>query len=165
VSCEDAKAFTAWLSARSGQDYRLLTEAEWEYVARAGTATPFWWGSTISPQQANYNGSYLYGNGGAEGEYREQTVAVANFPANPWGLFQVHGNVLEWCEDVWHDNYDGAPSNGSAWLEGGNAYSHVVRGGSWLSFPQDIRSAFRAKASAILRIDNLGFRVRRTPNS
>jgi formylglycine-generating enzyme required for sulfatase activity len=161
VNWEDAKAFAAWLSDQSGQDYRLLTEAEWEYAARGGTTTPFWWGSNVTQAEANYNCSYVYG-GGVKGRYREQTVAVGNFSANPWGLYQVHGNVFEWCEDVWHDDYDGAPSDGSAWLEGNHSHSRVVRGGSWLSFPQDIRSAFRASASAVLRIDNLSFRVGRT---
>ena len=138
VSWEDAKAFAVWLSSQSGQDYRLLTEAEWEYAARAGTTTPFWWGSTITPAQANYNGNYVYKGGGAKGEYREQTVAVGEFAANLWGLYQVHGNVWEWCEDVWHENYKGAPSDGSAWLQGRNADWQVGRGGSWDSYPQDL---------------------------
>jgi formylglycine-generating enzyme required for sulfatase activity len=165
VNWEDATAFVAWLSDKAARNYRLLTEAEWEYAARAGSTAPFWWGSTITPAQANYDGTHVYGSTGLEGEYREQTVAVGDFSANPWGLHQMHGNVLEWCEDVWHDNYDGAPSDGAAWLQGGSAFSRVVRGGSWVSFPQDIRSAFRAKASAALRIDNLGFRVARTLNN
>ena len=92
---------------------------------------PFWWGPTIIPAQANYYGKYVYKGGGAEGEYRKQTVAVGNFAANPWGLYQVHGNLWEWCEDVWHENYNGAPPDGSAWLQGGNADWRVVRGGSW----------------------------------
>ena len=107
ASWEDAKAFVAWLHSQTGQNYRLLSEAEWEYAARAGTTTPFWWGSTINPAQANYDGNYVYGDG-AKGEYREQTVAVGEFAANPWGFYQVHGNVWEWCEDHWHGTYNGA---------------------------------------------------------
>ena len=162
VSWEDAKAFAAWLSSQSGRDYRLLTEAEWEYAARAGTTTPFWWGSTITPAQANYDGNYVYKGGGAKGEYREQTVAVGEFAANPWGLYQVHGNVWEWCEDVWHENYNGAPSDGSAWLQGGNADRHVVRGGSWINDPQFLRSAGRVGYTTDDRGNHLGFRVGRT---
>ena len=106
VSWEDAQIYAAWLSVQLGRDYRLLTEAEWEYAARAGTTTPFWWGSTITPTQTNNDGT--------------QQRAVGNFAANPWGLYQVHGNVQEWCEDIWQDNYDGAPSDGSAWLSLGH---------------------------------------------
>ena len=155
VSWEDAKAFAAWLSSQSGRDYRLLTEAEWEYAARAGTTTPFWWGSTINPAQANYDGNCVYEGGGAKGEYRKQTVAVGKFAANPWGLYQVHGNVWERCEDVWHENYNGAPSDGSAWLQGGDADRHVVRGGSWNNVPQYLRSAFRLRFSTDYRYRRL----------
>ena len=165
VSWADASAFVAWLSGQTGKSYRLLTEAEWEYAARAGTTTPFWWGTTVDPAQANYDTTRIYGNAGVRRENREQTMSVGAFLPNPWGLHQVHGNVLEWCEDEWHENYDGAPSDGSAWLQGGTAYSRVVRGGSWLSFPHDLRSAFRVGASAVLRIDNLGFRVARALNN
>jgi formylglycine-generating enzyme required for sulfatase activity len=154
VGWEDAKAFAAWLSSQSGRDYRLLTEAEWEYAARAGTTTPFWWGSTITPAQANYGG------GGAKGEFR--TVAVEEFAANPWGLYQVHGNVWEWCEDVQHERYDRAPSDGSAWLQGGDVNYRVVRGGSWAEGPHSLRSADRYWYSTVYRRDTLGFRVGRT---
>ena len=94
----------AWLSRKTGKTYRLLSEAEREYVARAGTTTPFWWGSTISTSQANYDGNYTYG-GGPKGEYRQKTVPVDSFQPNPWGLYQVHGNVWEWVEDCWNDSY------------------------------------------------------------
>ena len=162
VSWKDAKAFAAWLSNLSGQEYRLLTEAEWEYAARADTTTAFWWGSTITPAQANYDGNYVYEGGGAKGEYRKQTVAVGEFAVNPWGLYQVHGNVWEWCEDVWRENYNGAPQDGSAWLQGGNADWHVVRGGAWVDAPVYLRSAVRGRDTAGDRIIVLGFRVGRT---
>ena len=95
VSWHDAKAYVEWLSRKTGRTYRLLSEAEREYAARAGTATPFWWGSSISTEQANYDGNVVYG-GGPNGEYRQRTLSVESFQPNPCGLYQVHGNVLEW---------------------------------------------------------------------
>src|SRR5207248_8530070 len=91
----------------TGKNYRLLSEVEREYVTRAGTATPFWWGSSISTSQANYDGRFIYG-GGAKGEFRRRTLPVDSFQPNTWGLFQVHGNVWEWVEDCWHESYQGA---------------------------------------------------------
>jgi formylglycine-generating enzyme required for sulfatase activity len=141
LSWDDAQDYVAWLSRKTSKTYRLLSEAEWEYVCRAGTTTAFWWGNTISTQLANYGGSFNYGR--SKDGYRNHTVPVDSFEPNPWGLYQVHGNVWEWCEDLWHDTYDGAPSDGSAWagpderisadgsrLELG-PFGHVVRGGSW----------------------------------
>jgi formylglycine-generating enzyme required for sulfatase activity len=157
VSWESAKAFAAWLSSQTGREYRLLTEAEWEYAARAGTTTPFWSGSSINPVQANYDENYVY-----KGEFRKQTVAVGNFAPNPWGLYQVHGNVWEWCEDLSHDGYNGAPPDGSAWLQGGDAKYRVVRGGSWAERPRNLRSASREAVRSYERIVDLGFRVGRT---
>lgn len=162
VNLDDAKAFTTWLAKRTGKTYRLLTEAEWEYAARAGTMTPFWWGASITPSQANYNGNGVYEGGGAKGEWRKKTVPVASFEANPWGLFNVHGNCWEWCEDVWHDSYIGAPTDGSAWLQGGEQGRRVVRGGSWGSDPQDLRSANRGRNDTVDRDYGLGFRLGRT---
>jgi formylglycine-generating enzyme required for sulfatase activity len=160
VSWDDAGAYAAWLSEQSHKTYRFLTEAEWEYAARAGTMTPFWWGSSITPKQANYDGNHAYAGGGTKGEYRKATVPVGNFEANTWGLFNVHGNVWEWCEDTWHDNYNGAPTNGSTWLQGGEAERRVVRGGSWGNKPQLLRSADRAWLDD--RYYHLGFRLART---
>jgi formylglycine-generating enzyme required for sulfatase activity len=97
-------------------------------------------------------------------EWGGQTVPVDSFEANPWGLFNVHGNVFEWCEDVWHDNYDGAPTDGSAWLEGGDDHWRVVRGGSWYVIPRFLRSADRDRGSTDFRIDDFGFRLARTLN-
>ena len=129
VDWDDAMAYVEWLARITGKPYRLLTEAEWEYAARAGTTKPFWWGSAIAPDRANYDGSYVYKGGGSKGEHREGTVPVGSFAANPWGLYNVHGNVWEWCEDVWHDSYEGAPADGSAWTTG-DSNRRVVRGGS-----------------------------------
>jgi formylglycine-generating enzyme required for sulfatase activity len=162
VNWDDANAYAAWLSDQSRKTYRLPTEAEWEYVARAGTMTPFWWGSSITPKQANYDGNYTYAGGGTKGEYRMATVPVQSFDSNPWGLFNVHGNVREWCEDTWHDNYNGVPADGMAWLQGGDPKLRVVRGGSWFNFPQDLRSALRLRRIAGDRNNAQGFRLART---
>jgi len=152
-----------WLSAKTSKDYRLPSEAEWEYACRAGTATPFWWGSSITPEQANYNGSVEpYKGGGKKGECRQKTLPVKSFEPNPWGLYQVHGNVWEWCEDLWHGNYNGAPSDGSAWTTGGRGL-RVLRGGSWNYYPRALRSAFRFYGSFLgLRTRFRGLRVART---
>jgi formylglycine-generating enzyme required for sulfatase activity len=160
VSWDDAKAYVAWLSKTTGQTYRLLTEAEREYVARAGTTTPFWWGSTITTGQANYDGNYTYASG-SKGEYRQKTVPVNAFKPNPWGLHQVHGNVYDWVEDCYHDSYQGAPADGSARTSGECKY-HVLRGGSWGNDPQDLRAAYRYGYLPGFRNLNVGFRVART---
>jgi formylglycine-generating enzyme required for sulfatase activity len=162
VNWNDAKAYAEWLSDHSGKSYRLLSEAEWEYMARAGTTTPFWWGASITPEQANYKRP-LFG-GGSQGEYREATVPVASFEANPWGLLNVHGNVCEWCEDVWHNTYNGAPTDGSPWLQGGNEKVRVIRGGSWASSARTLRSAYREGWHVSSRFNDRGFRLARTLN-
>ena len=147
-----------------GQPYRLPSEAEWEYACRAGTTTPFSFGTTITPAQANYDGNYTYA-GGPKGEYRRQTVPAGTLPANPWGLYEMHGNVWEWVEDVWHDSYKGAPADGSAWTdrEGNNSSRYRVdRGGSWLIYSRILRSANRIRLEPDNLIINLGFRVART---
>ncbi len=164
VSWDDANAYVAWLSKQTSKAYRLLTEAEREYVTRAGTTTPFWWGSSITPAQANYDGNFTYAGGGSEGEWRKATVPVGSFAANPWGLFNVHGNVFDWCEDYWHDSYDGAPTDGSAWLQGGDASRRVVRGGSWVNVPLSLRSASRYRFTTDFRLNILSFRLARTLN-
>ncbi len=159
---EDAQAYIKWLSAQTGKAYRLLSEAEWEYCCRAGTTTPFNWGLSISTDQANYNGNYTYGDG-VKGEYRRQTVPVDHFSSNPWGLYQMHGNVWEWVADHWHDNYEGAPIDGSVW-QGGDASYRVLRGGSWFNYPQFLRSANRYRIQPDLRVNSIGFRLARTLN-
>jgi formylglycine-generating enzyme required for sulfatase activity len=159
VSWKDAKAYVAWLAKKTSKPYRLLSEAEREYVTRAGTATPFWWGNSISTNQANYNGNDIYGKG-VKGEYRARTLLVKSFEPNPWGLYQVHGNVFEWTEDCYHDSYQGAPTDGSAWT-GGDCSERVVRGGCWRYAPWTVRSANRASNLPVLRNSALGFRVAR----
>ncbi len=161
VSWEDAKAYVEWLSGKTGKRYRLLSESEWEYVARAGTTGPFHFGSTISTAQANYNGDYSYGSG-SKGVDRGKTVPVGSFQANGFGLHDVHGNVWEWVEDCWHGDYSGAPADGSAWTSGGDCGSRVLRGGSWINLPWFLRSAFRLGNSAGNRNNSFGFRIART---
>ncbi len=145
VSWEDAQAYCRWLSKLMRKTYRLPTDAEWEYCCRAGTTTEFWWGDEISTGQANYNGTHTFGKG-KKGEYRQRTVQVDSFQPNPWGLYQVHGNVWEWCED----QYENDPS------------SRVLRGGSWDLNPQYLRSADRYGNRPVTRFINVGFRIART---
>ena len=162
VNWDDAKAYTSWLSRKTGKSYRLLSEAEREYVTRAGTTTPFWWGSSISPTQANYDGSAApYQGGGSKGVWRKATVPVDSFAANPWGLYNVHGNVWEWTEDCWKDSHTGNPGNGSISTTG-DCGRRVLRGGSWFYFPQILRSALRGTNSTDFRLDSIGFRLART---
>jgi formylglycine-generating enzyme required for sulfatase activity len=159
VTWHEAVEFCQRLAIYSGRDYRLPSEAEWEYACRAGTTTPFHFGATISPDLATYDASQAYG-GGPVGKAAEGTTPVGSAGvANAFGLYDMHGNVWEWCQDVWHDNYEGAPTDGSAWMEGGNQEGRVVRGGSWLSFPRDCRSACRFLSSLGVRSSDLGFRV------
>jgi formylglycine-generating enzyme required for sulfatase activity len=160
VSWDDAKAYLTWLSRKTGKTYRLLSESEREYVTRAGTTTPFWWGSSISTNQANYYGDYTYGTG-AKGEYRKKTMPVDSFQPNPWGLYQVHGNVWDWVEDCYHDAYSGVPSDGSAWTNG-DCKIRVLRGGSWVGNPWDLRAARRNGSTTVTRYNANGFRLART---
>ena len=160
VSWDDAKAYVAWLSKKTGKIYRLLSEAEWEYAARAGTTTPFHFGSTISASQANYDGNHTYG-GGSKGVSREKTMPVGSFPANPFGLHDAHGNVLEWVEDCWNANYQGAPTDASAWINR-NCTKRVLRGGAWFNSPENLRSANRNRSRIDVRYHYIGFRVART---
>ena len=160
VSWEDAKAYVRWLSEKTGKAYRLLSESEWEYAARAGTRTPFHTGGTISTKQANYREIYTY-EFERKGWYREGTVAVGSFGANGFGLHDVHGNVREWVEDCWNDSYRGAPADGSAWGFG-NCSDRVLRGGSWGSDPKSLRSANRSRSVTGFRSIVAGFRVART---
>jgi len=165
VNWDDAKAYVSWLASVTGKPYRLLTEAEWEYAARAGTTTPFWWGPSITPAQANYDGNVVYAGGGSKGKYRKGTAPAGDFAANPWGLYNVHGNVWEWCEDIWHDSYVGAPTDASAWLQGGDSSRRVVRGGAWGYNPRYLRSALRGRNHSEYRDYDLGFRLGRTLTS
>lgn len=160
VTWHDAQRYLAWLSAGTGKRYRLPSEAEWEYACRAGTRTAFSFGDTISPEQANYDGRFSY-NGGPCGAYRAGTTPGGMFPPNPWGLFDMHGNVWEWVQDVVHDGYEGAPLDGSAWEAGGDAARRILRGGCWLYNPRYLRSALRNGFSSVLANDIVGFRVLR----
>ncbi|MCZ8127761.1 MAG: SAV_2336 N-terminal domain-related protein [Microcystis sp. LE19-114.1B] len=160
VNWYDAIEFCARLSKlKEGREYRLPSEAEWEYACRAGTTTPFYFGETITGELANYNASYTYAEE-AKGEYREETTPVGQFPPNAFGLYDMHGNVREWCADTWHDNYDGAPTDGSAWTEKGNDYRSPLRGGSWGYLPNYCRSAIRSlNYRRDIRLYYDGFRV------
>jgi Sulfatase-modifying factor enzyme 1 len=133
VSWDDAKEYVAWLSRITGKDYRLLSEAEWEYAARAGTTTPYSWGDNIGKGNANCRGCDSQWDG-------KQTAPVGSFKPNAFGLYDMHGNVIEWVEDRWHESYGGAPTDGTAWLQDGDASRPIVRGGSWVSGPQDLRA-------------------------
>ncbi len=157
VSWHHAIEFCDRISQKTGKSYRLPSEAEWEYACRAGTTTPFHFGETISTDLANYNGNYVYGSG-VKGQYREETIAVGSFPPNAFGLYDMHGNVLEWCSDRWHENYEGAPIDGSAWTDG-NSASRLLRGGSWDFSPWYCRSAYRDRFVPDDRDLNIGFRV------
>ena len=157
VSWDDVQKFIDQLNSRSGETFRLPTEAQWEYAARAGTTTPFSFGNTISTDQVNYNGNYPYENG-RKGEYREKTVPVGSLPANRWGFHEMHGNVWEWVQD-WYGDY---PSNSVTDPTGATSGSRRVRrGGSWDDLAHDCRSAYRYRSSPDNRLITLGFRVLR----
>ncbi|NEP16473.1 MAG: SUMF1/EgtB/PvdO family nonheme iron enzyme [Leptolyngbya sp. SIO4C1] len=168
VIWDDAVEFCQRLSRKTGREYRLPSEAEWEYACRASTKTPFHFGETITTDLANYRGTDWtyegttypghYGQG-PKGEYREQTTDVGSFPANAFGLYDMHGNVWEWCLDHWHKNYEGAPTDGSAWLSSDDSKYRLLRGGSWLSDPDLCRSAYRTWLARDDRDDFVGFRV------
>ena len=164
VSWHDAMAFCQRLRLRTGKNYTLPSEAQWEYACRAGTTTPFNFGDTISTKLANYNGNPVYGDG-EKGEYRQQTTDVDSFPANPWGLHDMHGNVWEWCADHWHDNYQEAPGDGGAWIDEEakdnkiTTKSRLLRGGSWYVNPGVCRSACRYSNHPDIRNYDVGFRV------
>jgi formylglycine-generating enzyme required for sulfatase activity len=155
VSWDDAKQYVAWLSRITGKEYRLLTEAEWEYAARGGAKTIYSWGDDIGKGNANCNGCGSQWGG-------KQPAPVSSFKANDFGLHDMHGNVFELVEDFWHNNYEDAPVNGSAWLQGGNPSIRVVRGGSWNIIPQGLRAAYRLGSATGLRVNLLGFRLART---
>jgi formylglycine-generating enzyme required for sulfatase activity len=167
VRWKEAMAFCAKLRERTGRQYSLPSEAQWEYACRAGTSTPFAFGSTLTSDLANYKGSYSYANG-PKGNYRQQTTPVGIFPSNAWGLQDMHGNVSEWCLDNWHSSYLGQPGDGRAWLvtqgasrrerKEGESYRQL-RGGSWFDGPHDCRSASRYGKYYEYASNSLGFRV------
>jgi formylglycine-generating enzyme required for sulfatase activity len=160
VSWFDALEFCRRLSQRTGLRYGLPSEAKWEYACRASSTTPFHFGATLTPDLANYNGNFAYGEG-SMGTHRKQTTDVASFPANAWGLHDMHGNVREWCEDHWHDSYNFAPGNEQPWLipAAADDEPRLLRGGSWGYYPRNCRSAYRDFAHPGCRSVIIGFRV------
>jgi len=154
VSWEDAEQYVAWLSRVTGKRYRLPTEAEWEYVARAGAASRYAWGDDPGRGFANCDGC------GSRWDL-QQTAPAGSFKPNAFGLYDMHGNVWEWVEDSWHDTYLGAPSDGSAWVQGADPSYRVIRGGSWRNETSLVRAAVREKRYVAVRFDTLGFRVAR----
>ncbi|NEO33830.1 MAG: formylglycine-generating enzyme family protein [Symploca sp. SIO3C6] len=168
ISWDDAQEFCARLKQKTGRAYCLPIEAQWEYACRAGTTTPFHFGETIITDLANYRGTDhesigwkgSYGEG-PKGEYREQTTPVEYFQvANKFGLCEMHGNVWEWCEDGWHENYKGAPTDESAWLSDDNSTTKVLRGGSWGALPDYCRCASRFSGNpGFVFNGNIGLRV------
>ena len=162
VTWDQAVEFCQKVSQITGKTYRLPSEAEWEYACRAGTTTPFYFGETITPDLVNYNNHSSYGSAPKRPEWNK-TTDVGSFLPNAFGLYDMHGNVLEWCSDQWHDSYNGAPTDGSSWETGTFIYQRVLRGGSWFGKrpPSYCRSAFRGKGSPGFRNGDIGFRVAR----
>ena len=160
VSWDDAQEYVLWLTRRTGKSYRLLTEAEWEYAARAGTATPFATGAAITPAQANFQTPFKEDGESREGEYREQTIKVGSFAPNAFELHDMAGNVWEWVQDNWHEGYAGAPTDGTA-VPGGDPSMRTKRGGGWYSLVSEIRSASRQGDQPDHRGGDIGFRVAR----
>ena len=158
VSWHEAVEFCQRLSRATGQFYRLPSEAEWEYACRARTIMPFHFGATITTKLANYNGNYTYGIT-SKGDYREQTTMVGTFTANAFGLYDMHGNVREWCADHWHCSYVNAPTDGTAWITNGDSAKQICRGGSWYNYPAFCRAACRLYYNPANRSSDLGFRV------
>ena len=154
VSWHDAQQYLQWLSRETGESYRLPSEAEWEYAARAGAETRYWWGNDIGRGRANCEGC------GSRWD-DDRTAPVGSFQANAFGVYDMHGNVSEWVQDCWNDSYRGAPSNGSAWLRG-NCERRVSRGGSWNTGPRGLHSATRSWSNTGSRFNSIGFRVART---
>ncbi len=147
VTWYECVEFCKRLSKLTGEDYGLPSEAQWEYACRAGTTTPFYFGETITTDLANYNNHY------------QKTTPVGQFPPNAFGLYDLHGNVWEWCADDWHDNYEGAPNDGSAWISNNDSATKILRGGSWFNFPNHCRSAYRSLNLPRSVLNDYGLRV------
>ena len=156
LTWDEASTYIAWLSARTGKPYRLLSEAEREYVTRAGTSTPFWFGAAPAPRQANY-----LAEGASGASAKEQTVPVDSFAPNPWGLYNVHGNVWDWTADCWNETHKGHPGDGAP-LQTGDCAQRVLKGGSWLHPPMLMRAAARTRVAKEFRANSIGLRVART---
>ncbi len=158
VTWDAAQKFCQRLSKQTGRAYALPSEAQWEYACRAGSLTAFAYGPTLSTDLANYVGEHVYA-GGPVGVYRHVTTLVGSFPPNAFGLYDMHGEVWEWCADPWHATYAGAPVDGSVWASGGDPKQRVMRGGSWHDTPDSCRSAVRSKFPPAEGEDYIGFRV------
>ncbi len=158
LSWNNAIEFCQRLTEKTGRKYRLPSEAEWEYACRAGTTTAFHFGETITTDLANYDGNNTYAEA-PKGKVRKQTTKVGSFSPNAFGLYDMHGNILEWCQDTWQENYKDAPSDGNAWIEDGNDAYRVLRGGSWKKFPAYCRSAFRYYDDPNYGHEDFGMRV------
>ncbi|WP_414578786.1 SUMF1/EgtB/PvdO family nonheme iron enzyme [Anabaena sp. CCY 9402-a] len=158
VSWDNAVEFCEKLSQKTGKTYRLPSEAEWEYACRAGTTTPFYFGETITPDLVNYDGNFPYGSA-PKGEYRKATTNVGIFPSNSFGLYDMCGNIWEWCQDVYNNSYQGAPIDGSARLTGSDNNTKLLRGGSWINYARDCRSADRVRYARAVRGSDVGFRI------
>ena len=158
VAWDEAQAFCAKLSRRTGRTYRLPSEAQWEYACRAGSSTPFAYGETLTGDLANYCAAHVY-RAEPAGVYRHTTTPAGAFPPNAFGLYDLHGNLWEWCADAWHADYSGAPAGDAPWIAGGDSAAHPVRGGSWHEVPAACRSAARARYDGGQGDDLVGFRV------
>ncbi|MBD2440987.1 formylglycine-generating enzyme family protein [Nostoc sp. FACHB-110] len=158
VSWDEAIEFCKKLSQKTGRTYRLPSEAEWEYACRAGTTTPFYFGETIITDLANYYGHYTYASA-PKGQYRQQTTNIGQFPPNSFGLYDMHGNVWEWCLDIYNNNYNRVPTDGSAWVSENDHDSRIMRGGSWDSYPRKCRCAYRVRNARADRGNDVGFRL------
>jgi formylglycine-generating enzyme required for sulfatase activity len=159
ITWEEAIEFCERLSLATGRRFRLPTEAEWEYAARAGTNTPFNFGDSIRTEWANFQGKFPYNNS-PKGDFRETTVAAGSLGGpNAFGLYDMHGNVWEWCSDVWNESYEGAPSDGSSWETGKIPYLRIIRGGAWDSLGGECRSNARNRMTATIRLNSIGLRI------
>ena len=158
VSWDEAKAYAEWLAEVTKQPFRLPTEAEWEYAARAGSKTHYWWGDDIRQDGKVWANCADCGDEGTG----KRTMPVGAFPANPFGLYDMHGNVWEWVEDDWHDTYDTAPDDGQGWIDDPRGTLRVVRGGCWFNVAQDCRSATRSRVTPVFRYISFGFRLARS---
>lgn len=154
VSWADCQEFIKKLQDKEKKPYRLPSEAEWEYACRAGTTTPFYTGETISVEQANYNGNFVYADG-KKGIYREKTMPIGSFPANPWGLYDMAGNVWQWCADM----FDEYPKKEVIDPQVTTGENRVIRGGSWIDNPRECRSAYRGGSKPTLRHSLVGLRL------
>lgn len=162
VSYNDSQNFLTWLNGKTGQSYRLLSEAEWEYVARAGQEGPFGSGYDMSAQYANFDGKAPYGTG-AKGEYLRKTQPVGQYEPNAFGVYDMHGNVYEWVEDCWNANHNDAIGDGSARTDG-DCNFRVMKGGSWVTHGYQTRAAARIRYVTDYRYDDYGIRIARTLN-